>query len=606
MVGSNLAETNSEALPPEEEATVEVRFAAGETIFSEGDDSEFAFVILEGTVELTKNSEQGPISLRKLSVGETLGEMGVIDGSARSVTATASTDVRMKRMDIYAFLARLEDDTPFTLEILHRLVADLRETTDRLTHQRFIASDVEAPRARRRAGFRPGLFGRLREYFNPDRDLDEFQPDAVEIERRRLPALAKYSVAAISCFFVLAVLWASWAEIDTAVSGFGRVTTSVPNFVVQPLETALVRNLGVTEGEVVEKGQVLATLDATFAQADLSTTRSMLTSVLAQEARLKAELTGVPPTEVLPQGVALGALQTEIYQRRQAERAATLRAYDEQVNQLRAEIATSRGDAADMAAQVEVLVEIEGMRERLMGAGHGSRLNFLTAKHQRLSVEREQRRLLSATARMQHELRAVEAERTRYLSDWSSRTAQELVQVRRERERLGEQLKKAERRESLVQLVAPARGIVLEIAERSIGSVVQQAEPMFTIVPMDVGLQVEVDIQPKDVSQVRVGDPVRIKLDALPFQKHGVIEGRIAVISEDTIKSKGGKGAPPEGDVYRAEVELTDAAMENVPDNFRLIPGMSGTAEIIVGKRRLISYFLYPVLRTVNASFREP
>ncbi len=238
-----------------------------------------------------------------------------------------------------------------------------------------------------------------------------------------------------------------------------------------------------------------------------------------------------------------------------------------------------------------------------MESGHGSRVNFLTAKNQRLSMEREERRLVNLRTRLNSELKAIEADKQAFISEWRSSVGKELVGTRREREELGEKLKKMERRESMVSLTAPQRGVVLSIADRSTGSVIQQAETMFTIVPVDVTLEMEADVQPKDVGSIKVGDPVRVKLDALPFQKYGILGGTVKLISEDTIETEQSKDKGP---VYQTKVELTDFDLRNVPPNFRLIPGMTGTAEITTGRKKVVTYFFYPIAKAFDQAFKEP
>jgi len=591
--------------PPKEKG---VHFSAGEYLFFEGEDSDVAYLIRSGTVWLTKDTGKGEVHLRRIHAGELFGEMGIIDGKPRSASAYAETDVLVERFAVSEFLARMEQDPQFALDLVNRLISNLRETNDRMAHQYFLKSQLENRVRGGETGEKPTALrkrfspiGAMRRFFSSSDDLSEFRPDAVELEQSRFPVIAKVTLYLIVGFFLAVLTWASFAEIDTAVIAPGRVTPAVPNILVQPVETAVVLGIEVKEGDIVEEGQLLATLDATFAEADLQASRSSLISIAAEERRLIAELAASDPEHFSPVS-SIDLLQREIFDRRQAEYAANLSSWNERISQLEADLAINRQDAADMAEQVEVLREIEGMRVRLMNDGYGSRVQFLVAKNQRLSVEREQRRLLSVRQRLIHEHEAARQDREAYTSDHRSQIAQQLVTTRRQRQEMEERLKKSERRESLVSLTAPARGIVLDIADRSAGSVVQQAEPFFTIVPLDVELRMEASVAPKDVGQIKVGDPVRIKLDALPFQKYGSLQGKVLLISEDTVKAEDGKSEP----TYRIKVEITERDLRSVPENFRLIPGMTGTAEITVGKRKVISYFVYPIARALDNSFKEP
>lgn len=586
------------------QADNKVAYRAGEHLFREGEQSDYAYLIEEGTVCLTKDTGNGPIPLGRVRAGGLLGEMGIIDGKNRSASALAETDVVAIRLDVASFLARMESEPEFSADIVNRLIGNLREANDQLAHQHFLKARMEErargnaakgkARADESARRRFGLFAKSRDFL-------EFQPDAVEIEQQHFPKIAKLTLYLIFGFFGLAIGWASVAQIDTAVISQGQIATTVPNIVVQPVETAMILEMKAREGDLVEKGQVLATLDSTFAEADVQASRSTFVSVAAQERRLLAELSGEEPERFSPDK-AVNALQKEIFQRRTAEYEANLSSLSERQSQLEADIAINRQDAADIAQQVAVLRELEAMRQRLLDSGHGNRVQFLNAKNDRLFIEREERRLVSLRQRLLHEAEAAKQNREAFVSERRSAIAQELVAVRREREELSEVMKKLERRQSMVSLSAPAKGIVLEIAERSEGSVIQQAEPLFTIVPVDVALEMEAQVAPRDVGEIKVGDPVRIKLDALPFQKFGTLEGRVSFISEDTVAGEDRNA----GVAYRAKVEIVNQDLQGVPADFRLIPGMTGTAEITVGKRRIITYFFYPIVRALDSSFRDP
>lgn len=579
-----------------------VHFASGEYLFYEGEPSDFAYEVVEGTLALMKDSQSGPVVLCKVRKGELVGEMGIIDGSPRSASAIAESDVVVRRIDVPQFMSRLEKDGQFSIELINRLIGNVREANEKLAQQSFMQeSDSRTNGDSKRHG--KGLVtrdGPLR-FFAKDHDYSEFQADAAEIEQRHFPTVAKVTLYVIIAFFGLTLTWASLSEIETAIVAPGKITTTVPNITVQPVETAMVLSIDAKEGDLVEKGQRLARLDATFAQADLQASKATYTSVLAEERRLVAELDGTP-IDHFSDNPAIQRLQAEIYSRRSAEHDAKLEAHDERIAQLEVDIATNVQDAKDMAEQVEVLTKLENMHASLIDVGGSSEVQYLHAKNGRLSLEREQRRLMSERRSLQHRLGATKTEKLVYESERRSTIAKELVAVSREREELEERLKKMERRETLVDITAPARGIVLEIADRSVGSVVPQAETFFTIVPVDVPLQMEASVAPKDVGQIKIGDTVKIKLDALPFQKHGSADGVVGIISEDTVSGED-EGRQP---AYKTKIELSGTKFRNTPEDFRLLPGMTGTAEIKVGKRRVITYFLYPIARAMENSFREP
>lgn len=430
-----------------------------------------------------------------------------------------------------------------------------------------------------------------------------YSPDEVAIEEAPEPAAAYWILYAIIAFLLAAVLWASLSQVDRIVSAEGKLITSAPRITVQPLETSVVRSIEVRPGQIVREGQVLARLDPTFADADAVASRSTLVSVAAQIKRLEAELLGAsgePFDPSRPEDV----LEQQTLARKLAEHAAQLRALDGELADLSAQLATARADQAQLRNQLAILRENEEMRRALMEKEYSSRLSWLDAKYQRGNLERDLEKSLNSGKELQHRLDSARAKREKYEAERRGKLGEDLAAAKRERGRLQEQARKADRMSTLVELTAPRRAVVLELSHLSAGSVVRQADTLMTLVPLDVPLEAEVSVHPRDIGHLRVDDTARVKVEAFPFQKHGVLEGRVAIIGEDIVEETVQGTKLP---LYRVRVAMpTDQRLKNVPDDFRLIPGMTVTAEIKVGKRSVISYFLYPVIRAFDTGLREP
>jgi hemolysin D len=120
------------------------------------------------------------------------------------------------------------------------------------------------------------------------RDIEEFLPDALALERQPLPFPARLTLYALCGCVVSFLAWAAWAEVDRIVTAGGRLVTTEPLTVVQPLETSIIRSLNVSAGDTVRAGAIVATLDPTFADADSASLRVRLASLNAQISRLDA------------------------------------------------------------------------------------------------------------------------------------------------------------------------------------------------------------------------------------------------------------------------------------------------------------------------------
>ena len=104
-------------------------------------------------------------------------------------------------------------------------------------------------------------------------------------------------------------------------------------------------------------------------------------------------------------------------------------------------------------------------------------------------------------------------------------------------------------------------------------------------------------------SSILPADVIKIQLNALPAQKHGELKGKLIYVSADTVdKDVDGNS----GNFYRARAQITENELKDTPPGFNLMPGMKVSGKFKVGQRRLITYFIYPLIRTLGNSFAEP
>lgn len=432
----------------------------------------------------------------------------------------------------------------------------------------------------------------------------DFLPDADEIERRPLPWMARATLYSLVALFGSFIAWASLSEVDMIVIAHGRLVTPLPNIVVQPLETSIIQQLDVRVGQIVKQGERLATLDATFTAADESQLRSRLYSLEAQIARLNAELSGQSHFQPAENNAEL-QLQVLLFTERQENYRAQQTRLDEKIAQLRAEQETFRQDQRSLSERVQTLSEMEGMQENLLAKQMGARIMLLNARQQRMEVERDFELAKNHERELERALAATQAEKTAFEKSWREQSMQELIAAQRERDNVQDQLQKANKRSQLVTLLAPIDAVVLEMAERSQGSVVTTAEKLFTLVPLNAPLEAEVQIGALDVGYVHLGAKVHLKLSTFPFQRHGVLEGRVRTLSEDAFNRDATREAGPDT-YYLSRIDLGAMRLKNLPEHARLLPGMTMTAEIVVGQRSVMSYLLWPLTKTLSESIREP
>lgn len=438
------------------------------------------------------------------------------------------------------------------------------------------------------------------------RIVAQFQSDAAEIEQLTPPRVGRITLYCVVALIAAAVTFACVSRVDMIVTAQGKLITTHPNLVVQPLETSVIREIRVRAGEAVNRGDVLAVLDPTFSQADLAQLRGRLAGLDASIGRLRAELDG---TDYGVDGTANAdqALQRRLFLQRKAAFDLQIQNYDAQIASAEANLKTAQSEELVLAQRLDTMQSIEAMRNTLMAKEVGSRLNFLLSRDARLEVESNLARVRGSIIDNTHRLEKARADQKVFAAEFRRAAYQELVETLPKRDGTAEELKKAELRRQLIVLNAPADAVVLDIANRTVGSVIREAETMFVLVPRDEALRVEVNVEGRDIGQVAVGQAVRVKFEAFPFQRYGTATGEVGVISQDSFspeaKAEGVRrsSAP----YYRVLIDLRDTHLRLPSERVQLIPGMAVTAEMKVGQRTVISYFLYPLLRGLDESIRE-
>lgn len=440
-----------------------------------------------------------------------------------------------------------------------------------------------------------------------------FQGDLVHLLEEPLPKGIRSTLYYCVFLALVCLLVAVFLKVDVVVQGPGKLTYDAPPIVLQAFERAILRSLHVKPGDTVKQGQELATLDPTFTQADLTALEQRKMSAHSQVKRLESEAYGTAYQPESSDGQS-GLLQAEVLLQRNAEYKYRLKALSEAVEEAGAALRGIQSEREVVAEQLAIATSIEGIHDSLLKSKTNSQLEFLGAKTSRLKMERDSRDAADRLVEKQHQLEAAQAQKEGFVQQWRRTVLEELTTQRAEESQLDAAITKSTRMNSLVVISAPADGVVLEIANRSVGSILRETEVLVILAPTDVPLLCEMELGSSEIGNVAVGDSALIKVDAFPYQRYGGLDGKIRSISHES-HVLGGEAMGVEavankrtiqGGSHRVTVELASTRMIRLPANKNLFPGMTSSGEIHVGKRRLINYLLDPFLRGLRESFREP
>ena len=423
----------------------------------------------------------------------------------------------------------------------------------------------------------------------------EFLPDADAIEKTPISKGVPYILYLLIALFASLLVWASVSEVDQVVTARGRLVSTEPTIVIQPIETAQIEALNATVGQVVKKGEVLATLDPTFIGADLSQVKDRFKSLQAQVDRLEAEKNG---QRYIGSKNEHDSLQRGLESDRFIVYKSRIQRLDEDISRITSSIASNSQEVIGLENRVRSLKEIEVMNEQLFEKQFQSKRALLESKDKRLEVERELVSSKNKSNELTRELAGLQADRQAYINEYKQKIVEELISTRRERDSLQEQLVKAERRSKLISILAPVDGVVFDVAKLSKGSVIREAEPLITLVTLGSKLEAEVKIDASEISNITTGKQVKIKIDAFPFQKYGILEGELVKLSQDAFNASQDN---QKNNYYIARVRFDGSQLKKAV----LMPGMSLTSEILIEKRDVLSYLIYPLLKVKSEAINE-
>jgi hemolysin D len=438
--------------------------------------------------------------------------------------------------------------------------------------------------------------------------IRQFQSEVDAIADAPQPRWARVTLFTLTGLFVSLIAILCLTQIDRVVtSSGGKLVSTEQVNVYQALDPSIIKSIDVREGDEVQQGAVLATLDPTFAAADVKQLRQQVASLRAQIARDEAQLNNRPlvlPEANDPDAMKEAAVQKDFYNQQVAQYKAQLKSFDAKISQTQATVAKYQADASRYKQRQQIAQQIEDMRTILAEHGSGSQLNMLLAQDQRLELSRTLEFDSNSLAEAEHTLASLMADREAFTQQSAAQLSQDLVTARSTLDTAQASLEKAMRHHDLVRLAASEHSVVLTLAKLSVGSVLKEGDTLFTLMPINAPVEAEIRIASRDVGFVRAGDRCVLKIDAFNYMEHGTAEGSVRWISDNAFTTDD-NGQPVEA-YYTARCSVDAMHFVDVPAKFRLIPGMTLQADVNVGRRSVAMYLLSGFLRGFAESMREP
>ena len=400
------------------------------------------------------------------------------------------------------------------------------------------------------------------------------------------------------------IVWANYAELDKIVRGEGKVVPSSQIQIIQNLEGGIVEELFIHSGDKVKKGQILIKLDNTQFASSYGESELKEAELTAKAQRLAAEafnkpfiVSKTPSTDLEIQ--KLYDREYYLYQARQKQLETTDNILVEQIEQKKLELQDAYSQQKQLTRSLNLLKKEVSFMRPLVKQGIASQVDLL-------KLEREENDALSklkgvefSIPRLKSAISEARSKREDSKESFANEAHEQMNEVLAEKEQLIKSKEALQDRVDRTDIKSPVNGTVKQMFVNTIGGVVQPGSDIVEIVPEDDSLVLETKILPADIGFIYEGLRAKIKFTAYDFAIYGGLDGEVVRISADTITDEEGNS------FYIARIKTDKNHLGNKNEPLYLLPGMTASVDIIVGKHTVLDYLLKPIIKAKDTALRE-
>ena len=438
-----------------------------------------------------------------------------------------------------------------------------------------------------------------------DRLQYEFLPAAEEIVETPAAPLGALVVWLVTLLLVVALAWSYFGRIDIVAVANGKISTEGSTKTIQPAISGVVTNINVREGQHVKKGEALLVLDKTTAEKDVATASQSLNTARVERDILRRLAVGGNTDEIinnadLPDEAKamlqqFASSQTALSAARRQAASGIISNYQQQLQfnqQAKNQLETNAQNLKNRKAEIEKQLPNANPVDKLRLQSELSNIDQRITSADSAVLGQNQQLLQSQSA-----LTQAQNQSQTQTAETNSAFNNQIITAEKRIIELENNLVKARQVLAQTTITAPVDGTVLSLTVKTIGGVVNAGQQLAQIVPEKVPLYVDAVLDNQDVGFVKSGQRVVVKVATYPFQRYGYLEGTVENISPDAIQDD------KKGLIYKAKIKLNDDKSSK-QNQLKLLPGMSVSAEITTGQRRIIEFFFDPLMTKADESLK--
>ena len=438
-----------------------------------------------------------------------------------------------------------------------------------------------------------------------DRLQYEFLPAAEEIVETPAAPLGALVVWLVTLLLIVALAWSYFGRIDIVAVANGKISTEGSTKIIQPAISGVVTSINVHEGQRVKKGETLLVLDKTTAEKDVATANQSLNTARVERDILRRLAVGGNTDDIinnadLPDETKamlrqFASSQTTLSAARRQAAGGIISNYQQQLQfnqQAKNQLETNAQNLKNRKAEIEKQLPNANPVDKLRLQNELSNIDQRITSADSAILGQNQQLLQSQSA-----LTQAQNQSQTQTAETNSAFNNQIIAAEKRIIELENNLVKAKQALAQTIITAPVDGTVLSLTVKTIGGVVNAGQQLAQIVPEKVPLYVDAALDNQDIGFVKSGQRVVVKVATYPFQRYGYLEGTVENISPDAIQDD------KKGLIYKAKIKLNDDKSSK-QNQLKLLPGMSVSAEITTGRRRIIEFFLDPLITKTEDSLK--
>lgn len=425
-------------------------------------------------------------------------------------------------------------------------------------------------------------------------DSYEFKPLLSEIEESPISPLGRFTFWTVTSLIIITILWLVIGKIDIVVSARGIVIPDGEAKIIQPLETGVVKQILVKEGDFVKKGQLLILVDTSTTEAQLKSVNKNLEQSKIEAERLKSsgnnsEFSAKTDNKELAEELET---QQKLYQENLSAMNSQVAAKQQEISQIKNQIDAAVAQKRDYQYQ---LTNAEDRERRLKNVIDVIAYDeYQEAQNKTNSLQESLNRTISEIKKLEAQSVQIQKEIMQIKSDFKSQNLTTLANTQKQINELEANKEEIEFSNQNQKITAPCDGYIDKLLIHTIGGVVTPAQELIALTPVEQPLLIKAQVLNRDVGFIKEGMPVSIKIDTFEFQKYGILHGTVKSISQNSIKDE------KLGEVYEVYIIPKEHTLLVEGKEKQLSTGMTLNAEIEINKRRIIEFFIYPLIKYLD------